>query len=771
MAVRAAAGTGYLSKASAVTGAPYTIIAWYKTNDVTAAYTNLASINNNAATQYDYNAISSAVDTAVLSGSQSAGVDSASGAVALDTWAPVSMTRTSNTRVVWSVQTRIAATNSTAETGGYDLFTLLGFNGMPSEPNRDVAGYKAWNALLTNDEIALEVQQFAPVRQTNLAHYSPLHDHTDLADDVAGGSWTNNSATLSTVTGPDIPEEWTGPTIASSNTTAATSSSGGLSINMPSGIAAGDLLLAFASNDTAVGWTSGWTTIDDGANSTVVQGAVFAKIAAGGDTLTITGEANDIAVVTVRVVNHGVTNVSTDITLGSAATGTDSAPNAPNCNPGSSASRLWLSYFAADDDDNTTYWWPVEAAPVSQTKSTTGTSSCMVGVAQRWLTASSYNPSTFLMAASEEWRAQTLGIPPAATTAALTGSAATSGAGTLGVSSTTTVTGSAATASAGTLTPTTAAALTGSGVTASAGTLTPDASYSAALTGEAVTASAGTLVPVIAQALAGSEVAASAGTLTPVAEYSASLTGESITVSAGTPSPEATAVLAGEAATVSAGTLAPVVTAAASGAEVAASAGTVGVVVEVAASGAEVTTAAGTLTPETEADITVALTGSAVTVSAGTLSAAAILGLTGSEVSADAGSLGFIVAVTGGDPAHKHGFAGRRYAVKLGRDLVYVDSPQALQAAIREYESYLEQQAKEKAQRLARERPRASARVITRRLPKVEPVDVEDAEVAVQAQESNERIREMYKMQMRAALIAVNLELLADEEAALAVLM
>ena len=29
----------------------------------------------------------------------------------------------------------------------------------------------------------------------------------------------------------------------------------------------------------------------------------------------------------------------------------------------------------------------------------------------------------------------------------------------------------------------------------------------------------------------------------------------------------------------------------------------------------------------------------------------------------------------------------------------------------------------------------------------------------------------MYKMQMRAALIAVNLELLADEEAALAVLM
>lgn len=314
-----------------------------------------------------------------------------------------------------------------------------------------------------------------------------------------------------------------------------------------------------------------------------------------------------------------------------------------------------------------------------------------------------------------------------------------------------------------------AVALTGSSSTSSAGTLS--VTSTTAVTGAATTASAGTLTPTAATAITGSEVTASAGTLTPDVSYSVALTGAAVTVSAGTLSPEATAALAGEAATASAGTLAPVVTAAASGAEVAAAAGTVGVAVEVAASGAEVTTAAGTLTPETEADITVALTGSAVTASAGTLSAAAVLGLTGSEVSADAGSLGFIVAVTGGDPAHKHGFAGRRYAVKLGRDMVYVDSPQALQAAIREYEGYLEQQAKEKARRLARENPVASTRVITRRLPKVEPVDTADVETVVQAQESNQRIRAMYKQQMLSALIAVNLELLADEEAALAVLM
>ena len=414
MGVRIAAGTGYLEKASAVTGAPYTHIAWYRTNDVTAAYTNFVSVGNTAATQYDFTSSSSTVDTALNTGSQSSNVDSAAGAVALDTWAPVVTTRTGNTRVAWTVNTRIAATDSNAVSGGYDRWVMLGYSGMPSEPARDVAGFKAWNALLTDAEIAAEVQQFAPVRTANLAHYSPLHVYTDLSDSIAGGSWTQNGGTLSTVTGPTLPETWTGPTVATTNTTAATTSSGGLSINMPSGIAAGDLLMAFAANDTSVAWTSGWTTIDDGANSTIVQGACFAKIAAGGDTLTITGEANDIAVVTIRIpaAQHGVTDV-TAIAKGTAATGTDSAPNPPDCNPGTSGDYLWLTYFAADDDDNTTYWWPVESVPISQTKSTTGTSSCMVGVAYRWLTAASYNPTTFLMAASEEWRAQTFAIPAA----------------------------------------------------------------------------------------------------------------------------------------------------------------------------------------------------------------------------------------------------------------------------------------------------------------------------------------------------------------------
>ena len=187
MAVRAAAGTGYLSKASAVTGAPYTAIAWFRTADVTAAYTSAFSLNNTAVTQYDYTYSSVNTDGALGVGSQSASQDTSTGAISADTWTPVVLTRTSNTRVIWAVNTRLTATTSTAEAGGYDVLTALGYGLMGSEPARDIAGFKAWNALLTNDELAAEIQHFAPVRTANLAHYSTLHDHTDHAHEIVEG--------------------------------------------------------------------------------------------------------------------------------------------------------------------------------------------------------------------------------------------------------------------------------------------------------------------------------------------------------------------------------------------------------------------------------------------------------------------------------------------------------------------------------------------------------------------------------------------------------
>ena len=415
MAVRVASGTGYLSIDSAVTGAPYTVIMWFRVANTTD-FTTIVLLENAAETQWDYIG-ANAADSALFFGSQTGIVNTSAGALAANTWVPVAVTRTGNTRTAWSVNTGLTVQNTFAEAGGYDVHYLLGYYGMESEPARDIRAFKAWNALLTTEEIYAECQQFAPIRTANLAHYSELSDHTDLSDSIASDSWTNNSATLSTVADPAGQEEWTGPTVAASNTTNATSSSSGLSINLPSGVATGDLLMAFAANDTSVSWSAsvGWEKIDDGANGSAVQGACWARIATGSDALTITGEANDIAVVTLRIpaAQHGVTDV-TAIAKGTAATGSSSAPNGPNCNPGTSGKYLWLTYYAADDDDNKALWWPVEGAPVAQHKSATGTSSCQVGVAYRWFEASSYDPSAFALSASEEWRAQTFAIPPAA---------------------------------------------------------------------------------------------------------------------------------------------------------------------------------------------------------------------------------------------------------------------------------------------------------------------------------------------------------------------
>jgi hypothetical protein len=210
------------------------------------------------------------------------------------------------------------------------------------------------------------------------------------------------------------------PVVATTDTTAGTSSvSPGVSINMPASISAGDLLIAFCAGDTAVAYTAAdWTNITDQANGTACQLTIFAKIAAGGDTMTLVGEANDYAVVTARITGHGVVSLANDIYKGTAATGSDAAPNPPTVTPPISADWLFLACFGADDDDiadpDTGYtgWSTNYSAGVAK-RSATGTSSCCVAFGQRALTTgSAEDPGTMTMTAVEEWAAQTLAIPP-----------------------------------------------------------------------------------------------------------------------------------------------------------------------------------------------------------------------------------------------------------------------------------------------------------------------------------------------------------------------
>ncbi|MGE0342570.1 MAG: hypothetical protein AB7O86_05840 [Porticoccaceae bacterium] len=192
-----------------------------------------------------------------------------------------------------------------------------------------------------------------------------------------------------------------------------------VTVTMPPGIVAGDLLVAEVSADVAdtvaAGGGEGWTSITDTANGSAVRLKVLAKIAAGGDSLTLTlGGANDTATLVKRITNHGVANVATDITVGTAATGTDANGNPPSATPPANSKWLVIAAAANDDDDNhlSTYY-PSGYVPLGQVESTQGTTSTMLQVACDLLTTgSAINPGTFAMVASEEWVAQTILIPP-----------------------------------------------------------------------------------------------------------------------------------------------------------------------------------------------------------------------------------------------------------------------------------------------------------------------------------------------------------------------
>lgn len=204
--------------------------------------------------------------------------------------------------------------------------------------------------------------------------------------------------------------------VGSPGLTALTSANPG-TVVMPASIVAGELLIAVCAGDTSGSMSqsggSDWTIISGPTNNgTAVCGTIFAKIAAGGDSLSVQFEANDFAAVCFRVQDHGVSNVTTRITVGTPATGADAAPDPPNCNPAVARDYLWIEAFVADDDDDTATYQTSGWSQVGQQQSANSTSSCLVAVASLQSNATAVNPGVMAMALAEEWVAFTLAIWP-----------------------------------------------------------------------------------------------------------------------------------------------------------------------------------------------------------------------------------------------------------------------------------------------------------------------------------------------------------------------
>jgi hypothetical protein len=276
---------------------------------------------------------------------------------------------------------------------------------------------------------------------------------SDAFETTASATWTTGATAfgialeVAEAGAADAPSAF----IAARAETSATASP--VAVTMPSDVVAGDLLIATVSTDAAAtvaaGGGEGWTNITDTANGSAVRLNILAKIAAGSDALNLTlGSADDSATHVMRIVDHGVANVATDIEVGTAATGTSTAPDPPSVTPAANANNLFIAVAASDDDDDIVTFAPTSYTAEAQTKSTTGTSSCLIQVAYRYVsTGSAVNPAAGALNLSEEWVTQTLCVPPASSSVTGT-SAATEAADTSTASGAETFTGTSATTEA-----------------------------------------------------------------------------------------------------------------------------------------------------------------------------------------------------------------------------------------------------------------------------------------------------------------------------------
>lgn len=206
------------------------------------------------------------------------------------------------------------------------------------------------------------------------------------------------------------------PTVASTSTTTDTEGDTTL-LNQPSGIVAGDLLLQLCGHESAgtvltQSGGSDWTRIGGGTFGGVSR-ALFAKVAAGSDTLTTDGVVNgDTVCVGVRIPTgqHSVVDVSTDITLGATVTATTINPDPPNANPGVSKDYLVLVGFVLQLVPT------INAYPASyvETVNTSFGGIARVALGERALTASSEDPATATLSSSQNTHSLTIMIPPAA---------------------------------------------------------------------------------------------------------------------------------------------------------------------------------------------------------------------------------------------------------------------------------------------------------------------------------------------------------------------
>jgi len=189
-------------------------------------------------------------------------------------------------------------------------------------------------------------------------------------------------------------------------------------VNLPSGIASGNLLMVFCEFNATSTVTdpSGWAVTLSAVNTDTWR--IYSRIANGseGSTVAVTlSNAQRAACLSYRITGNRNGVTSSEIEVSSAVNATTATPDPPSLSPAwGSAENLWFAVAFVSDGN----YGPVTAYPTNYSLSqldqgtTTGGNGGGVTIGVRLLTASSEDPGTFTTTTSRIRSTYTLAVRP-----------------------------------------------------------------------------------------------------------------------------------------------------------------------------------------------------------------------------------------------------------------------------------------------------------------------------------------------------------------------
>ena len=213
------------------------------------------------------------------------------------------------------------------------------------------------------------------------------------------------------------------PAIATTATTNGTTATTSAVVTMPSGLAAGDLIIvvfraAADGNVTPAGWTEFLESNADASD----DGTTFLWRKATGDandTLTMTITSSKFAAAAYRITGAADPAVTPPQSAAVETTGTSTLPDPPSLTPtGGAKDYLWI-WSGGWEGEQTS---PPASNPTNYTLSPIGansgtagavTTNCRVALAARQLNAASENPPSWTISASDDWTALSIAVHPA----------------------------------------------------------------------------------------------------------------------------------------------------------------------------------------------------------------------------------------------------------------------------------------------------------------------------------------------------------------------